>query len=176
MIKKTPEQAQIDMMQTTKEAFIKHASALKKSMDDEEINKQIYIKESKLLKIKVEPSNKDDFMINFRDFSKEDKYKAIFNICSDNTILHQQNTILRKRMESVIVENKELNDTNEHLNELYDQITDDEEDTKKKSDARILSLRNKCKEKNETIITLRYIAITQFVIILIPIIVRWIFN
>ena len=148
---KSVEQAQLDMMQTTKKAFIKHAAVLQKSITDETKRKQQELEDEKIMKLSPNPLTREVLVTTFRGLNQDMKYKYIFEICSDNKLLHHQNKILTKRNLKNKEDIKDLEDTNSHLNEMFDNITEDENETKKKTDTRILSLRDKCKQKNKKI-------------------------
>lgn len=148
---KSVEQAQLDMIQTTKKAFIEHAAVLQKSITDETKRKQQELEDDEVLKLVPYPLSREVLMTTLRGLSEDMKYKYLFEICSDNKLLHQQNKILTNRNLKCKAEIKDLEDTNSHINELFDDLTKDEDDTKKKMDTRIVSLRDKCKQKNKKI-------------------------
>ena len=59
---------------------------------------------------------------------------------------------------------------------MFDDMTDDENETKKKNEKRIVSLRNKCKQKNEMINRLRYILFIQFSIMVLAPAILWMIH
>ena len=128
------------------------------------------------MKLNANPISREALMMTFRGLTKDMKYKYLFNICSDNKLLHHQNKILTKRNISFKEEIKDLTDTNSHLNEMFDDITEDENETKKKNEKRIVSLRNKCKQKNEMLIRLRYILVIQFSIMVLAPAILWMIH
>ena len=160
---KSVEQAQLDMMQTTKKAFIEHAAVLQKSITDETKRKQQELEDEKIMKLSPNPLTREVLVTTFRGLNQDMKYKYIFEICSDNKLLHHQNKILTKRILKYTDEIKDLEDTNSHINELFDDLTKDEDNTKKKTDTRILSLREKCKQKNKKISQLQTYLIYSYI-------------
>ena len=90
---KSVEQAQLDMIQTTKKAFIEHAAVLQKSITDETKRKQQELEDDEVLKLVPDPLSREVLMTTLRGLSEDMKYKYLFEICSDNKLLHQQNKI-----------------------------------------------------------------------------------
>jgi len=176
MKRKSQEQAHLDMLHTTKKAFIDHAVVLQESIKNDEEQKKQEAEDEEIMKLVANPISREALMMTFRGLTKDMKYKYLFDICSDNKLLHYQNNILIKRNTSFKKEIKDLEDTNSHLNEMFDDMTDDENETKKKNEKRIVSLRNKCKQKNEMINRLRYILFIQFSIMVLAPAILWMIH
>ena len=151
MKKKSVEQAQLDMMQTTKKAFIKHAAVLQKALTDETKQKQKELEDERVLKLVATPLSREVLMTTFRGLNKDMKYKYLFEVCADNKLLHHQNKILTNKNAILVKENTQLKEDNSYLNEQSDIYVKDQDETENKTKARILSLRDKCIEKNKKI-------------------------